>query len=130
MYFNVFEDVHLRVKGGHKPPDHGEHVGGIGEQWVRYVVDRAEVEQRVGAGQVAQVHHQEVAGADVVVQPDRPAVVVDGGDCIKILLDPLKIAPLLVFCRVGVPEERERHDSLIVTSVPRVFRARGDVERL
>ena len=35
MDFCVFENVHLRVKGGHKPPDHGEHVGGIGEQWVR-----------------------------------------------------------------------------------------------
>ena len=93
-------------------------------------MDRAEVEQRVGAGQVAQVHHQEVAWADVVVQPDRPAVVVDRGYSINILLDPLKIASHLVFCRVGVSEERERHDSLIVTSVPRVFRARGDVERL
>ena len=93
-------------------------------------MDRAEVEQCVGAGQVAQVHHQEVAGADVVVQPDRPAVVVEGGDCIKILLDPLKIASHLVFCRVWVSEEGERHDSLIVPSVPRVFRARGDVERL
>ena len=92
-------------------------------------MDRAEVEQRVGAGQVAQVHHQEVAKADVVVQPDRPAVVVDGGDCIKVLLDPLKIASLLVFCRVGVSEEGERHDSLIVPSLPRVFRARGGVER-
>ena len=89
-------------------------------------MDRAEVEQRVGAGQVAEIHHQEVVGAevvgaDVVVQPDRPAVVVDGGDCIKILLDPLKIASHLVFCRVGVSEEGERHDSLIVPSVPRVF---------
>ena len=92
-------------------------------------MDRAEVEQRVGAGQVAQVHHQEVAGADVVVQPDRPAVVVDGGDCLKILLDPLKIASLLVFCRVGVSEEGKRHDSLVVTSMPRVLRARGGVER-
>ena len=93
-------------------------------------MDRAEVEQRVGAGQVAEIHHQEVVGADVVVQPDRPAVVVDGGDCIKVLLDPLKIASLLVFCRVGVSEEGERHDSLIVPSLPRVSRARGGVERL
>ena len=93
-------------------------------------MNRAEVEQRVGAGQVAQAHHQEVVGADVVVQPDRPAVVVDRGDCIKVLPDPLKIASLLVFCRVGVSEERERHDLLIVPSVPRVFRARGGVERL
>ena len=68
-------------------------------------MDRAEVEQRVGAGQVAQIHHQEVVGADVVVQSDRPAVVVDGGDCIKILLDTFKIASFLVFCRVGVSEE-------------------------
>ena len=81
-------------------------------------MNRAEVKQRVGAGQVAEIHHQEVVGADVVVQPDRPAVVVDGGYSIKILLDPLKIAPLLVFCRVGVAKEREGHDSLIVTSVP------------
>ena len=84
-------------------------------------MDRAEVEQRVGAGQVAQVHHQEVAGADVVVQPDRPAVVVDRGYSIEILLDPLKIASHLVFCRVGVSEEGERHDSLVVTAPPRVF---------
>ena len=93
-------------------------------------MDRAEVKQRVGAGQVAEIHHQEVAGADVVVQSDRPAVVVDGGDCIKFLLDPLKIASFLVFCRVGVAKEREGHDSLIVASLSRVFRARGDVERL
>ena len=92
-------------------------------------MNRAEVKQLVGAGQVAQVHHQEVVGADVVVQPDRPAFVVEGGDCIKILLDPLKIASFLVFCRVEVSEEGERHDSLIVPSVPRVFRARGGVER-
>ena len=93
-------------------------------------MDRAEVEQCVGAGEVAEVYHQEVVGADVVVQSDRPAVVVDGGDCIKILLDPLKIASFLVFCRVGVAKERERHDSLIVTALPRVFRARGRVPRL
>ena len=93
-------------------------------------MDRAEVEQRVGACEVAQVHHQEVVGVDVMVQPDRPAVVVDRGYSIEILLDPLKIASHLVFCRVGVSEEGERHDSLIVPSVPRVFRARGDVERL
>ena len=92
-------------------------------------MDRAEVEQRVGAGQVAEIHQQEVVGADVVVQPDRPAVVVDGGDCIKVLLDPLKIASFLVFCRVGVPEERKCHDSLIVPSLPRVSRACGGVER-
>ena len=35
MDFCAFENVHLRVKGGHKPPDHGENVGGIGEEWVR-----------------------------------------------------------------------------------------------
>ena len=93
-------------------------------------MNRAEVEQRVGAGQVAEIHHQEVVGADVVVQPDRPAFVVEGGDCIKILLDPLKIASFLVFCRVGVAKEREGHDSLIVASLPRVSRACGGVEKL
>ena len=47
------EDVYLRVEGGEEPPDHGEHVGGVGKEGMRQLVDRAEVEAVVGTGKTA-----------------------------------------------------------------------------
>ena len=41
------------------------------------LVDRAEVEMVEGAGEVAQVGHQGVVRAEVVVKSDAPAVIVE-----------------------------------------------------
>ena len=74
------EDVHLGVKGREEPPEHREHVDGVGEEVMGKLVNWAEVKAIVGTGQVAEVDHQWVIWADVVVQPDAPAAVVEEGD--------------------------------------------------
>ena len=52
------EDVHLRVEGGEEPPDHGEHVSGVGKEGMRQLVDRTEVEAVIGTGKAAEFVHQ------------------------------------------------------------------------
>ena len=89
----------------------------------------AEVEAIVGAGQVAEVDHQWALRADVVVQPDAPAaaVVVEGRNCVNVRLDPFKVAPLLVDCRLRVSVEGKGNHTLANTTLPRVSRAGGRV---
>ena len=55
-------------------------------------MDRAEVKAIVGTGEVAEVDHQWVFRADVVVQADTPAAVVEEGDCLKVCFYPFKVA--------------------------------------
>ena len=85
----------------------------------------AEVEAIIGAGQVAEVDHQWVLRGDVVVQPDAPAaaVVVEGRDCIKVCLDPFKVASLLLDCRLRVSVEGKGNHALANATLPRVSRA-------
>ena len=52
----------------------------VGEEVMGKLVNWAEVKAIVGTGQVAEVDHQWVIWADVVVQPDAPAAVVEEGD--------------------------------------------------
>ena len=92
------EDVHLRVEGGEESPEHREKVDGIDKEVMRNLVNWAEVKAIVGTGEVAEVDHQWVFRADVVVQADTPAAVVEGGDCIKVFSDPFKVASLLMDC--------------------------------
>ena len=71
------EDVHLGVKGREEPPEHREHVDGVVKEVMGKLVNWAEVETIVRTGQVAEVDHQWVIWADVMVQPDAPAAVVE-----------------------------------------------------
>ena len=72
------EDVHLRVEGGEEPPEHWKHVHRIGKEVMGgKLVNWAEVKAIVGTGELAEVDHQWVIWADVVVQPDAPAAVVE-----------------------------------------------------
>ena len=126
-----YKDVDLRVECGEEPPDHGEHVDGVGKEGMGQLVHRAEVEAVGGAGQVAEVGHQGVVAADVVVQPDAPAaaVVVEGGDCVEVCLDPLKVASLLVEQRLRIPVKGKGNHLLARATLPRVSRAGGSVTR-
>ena len=90
------EDIHLRVEGGKEAPEHREHVDGVGKEVMGKLVNWAEVKAIVGTGQVAEVDHQRVIWADVVVQPDAPAAVVEEEDCLKVFSDPFKVASLLM----------------------------------
>ena len=121
------EDVHLRVEGGEEPPDHGEHVDGIGKEGMRHLVDRAEVEAVVGTGKAAKVVHQWVFRSDVVVKSNAPVSVVEGGDCIKVCSDPFKVASTLMFAGSRVPIEGEGKDSLAIATLPGVCRTGGRV---
>ena len=53
---------------------------GVGKEVMGKLVNWAEVKAIVGTGQLAEVDHQWVIWADVVVQPDAPAAVVEEGD--------------------------------------------------
>ena len=90
----------------------------------------AEVKAVVGTGQLAEVDHQWVIWADVVVQSDAPAAVVKSWDCLKVFSDPFKVASLLMDWRVGVPKEGKGKHFLTKTSLPRVSGAGRKVTRL
>ena len=117
------EDVHLGVKGGEEPPEHGEHLDRICKEGMGKLVDRAEVEVVEEAGEVAQVGHQWVVRPEVVVKSNAPAVVVERRNCLKVFPDPLKVASLLVDCRVGVPIKSKGDHFLADATLPRVSRA-------
>ena len=70
------EDVHLRVEGGKEPPEHREQVDCVGKEVIGKLFNGAEVKAIVGTGQLAEVDHQWVVWADVMVEPDAPAAVV------------------------------------------------------
>ena len=76
----------------------------------------------VGTGKVAEVDHQWVIWADVVVQPDAPAAVVERRDSLKVPSNPFKVATLLMNCRVRVPVEGKGNHFLAITTLPRVSR--------
>ena len=84
------------------------------------MVDRAEVKAIVGTGEVAEVDHQWVFRADVVVEADTPAAVVEEGDRVKVCSYPFKVASLLMNCRVGVPIEGKSNHFLANATLPRV----------
>ena len=93
-------------------------------------MDRAEVKAIVGTGEVAEVDHQWVFRADVVVQADTPAAVVEEGDGVKVCSYPFKVASLLMDCRVAVPIEGKGEHTLGRTTLPRVSGAGRRVRRL
>ena len=95
----------------------------IGKEGVGKLVDRAEVEMVEGASEVAQVGHQGVIRAEVVVKSDAPAVVVERRNCIKVFPDPFKVASLLMDRRVGVPIKGIGDHFLADATLPRVSRA-------
>ena len=82
-----------------------------------------------GTGKVAEVNHQWVIWADVVVQSDAPAVIVERRDCIKVFSDPFKVASLLMDCRVRVPIEGKGKHMLANATLPGVSRAGGGFTR-
>jgi hypothetical protein len=84
------------------------------------LVDRAEVKAIVGTGEFAEVDHQWVFHADVVVQADTPAAVVEGGDSIKVCFYPFKVASLLMDCRGRVPIKSKGNHFLANATLPRV----------
>ena len=92
----------------------------VGKQRMRQLVDWAVVKAIVGTGEVAEVDHQWVFRADVVVQSDAPAAVVERRDCIQVFSDPFKVASLLVDCRVGIPIEGKGKHMLADATLPRV----------
>ena len=49
----------------------------VGKEVMGKLLNWAEVKAVVGTGQLAEVDHQWVVWADVVVQPDAPAAVVE-----------------------------------------------------
>ena len=68
--------------------------------------------------------------ADVVVQPDTPAAVVEGGDCLKVFSDPFKVTSFLMYRRFRIPIEGKSNYALAVSTLPRVSRAGGKFTRL
>ena len=75
------EDVHLGVECGEEPPDPGEHLDrDICKEGKWQLVNWAEVKAIVVTGELAKVDPQWVLPADVMVEPDTPAAVVEGGD--------------------------------------------------
>ena len=67
----------MRVEGGKEPPEHREKVDGVEKEVMGNLVNWAEVKAIVGTGELAEVDHQWVIWADVMVQPDAPAAVVE-----------------------------------------------------
>ena len=49
---------------------------GVGKEVMGKLVDWAEVKAIVGTGELAEVDHQWVVWADVMIEPDAPAAVV------------------------------------------------------
>ena len=86
-------------------------------------MDRAEVKAIVGTGEVAEVDHQWVFRADVVVQADTPAAVVEEGDCLKVFSDPFKVTSFLMYRRLRVTIEGKGKYLLAFSTLPRVSRA-------
>ena len=97
----------------------------IGKEGMGKLVDWAEVEVVEGAGEVAQVGHQGVVRAEVVVNSDAPAVVIERRHCVNVFPDPFKVASLLMDCRVGVPIEGIGKHFLADATLPRVSRTGG-----
>ena len=93
-----YEEINLGIECGEEPPDPWEHFDRVGKERIGQLFDRAEVEPIVVAGEVAELHHHWVLRADVVVQSDAPAAVVERRDCIQVFSDPFKVASLLVDC--------------------------------
>ena len=124
------EGIHLGVKGGEEPPDHGEHVDGIDKEVMGQLINWTQVETIGGTRQVAEVDHQWVIRADVVVQSDTPAAVVEGGDCLKVFYDPFKVTSFLMCLRLRIPIEGKSNYTLPISTLPRVSRAGGKFIRL
>ena len=76
-----------------------------------------------GAGEVAQVGHQWVVRAEVVIKSYAPAVVIERRNCNKVFPDPFKVASLLMDRRVGFPIEGIGDGFLADATLPRVSRA-------
>ena len=70
------ENVHLSIEAGEEPPDHRKHMGRVGKEVMGKLVDWAEVKAIVGTGELAEVDHQWVVWADVMIESDAPAAVV------------------------------------------------------
>ena len=68
--------------------------------------------------------------ADVVVQSDTPAAVVEGGDCLKVFSDPFKVTSFLMCLRLRIPIEGKSNYTLAISTLPRVSRAGGKFIRL
>ena len=94
------------------------------------MVDWTEVKPTVGTCEVAKVGHQWVFGADVVIEADAPAAVVEGGDGSKVCSYPFKVIPLPMDCGVGVPVEGKGDHFLAGATLPGVLGAGGGFKQL
>ena len=101
------------IKYSALPPVHGEDIAGVPHWVARQLPDVAEVEVRVGAGELTQLVHQLVRLGQVVVKPHSPVSTVQRPHQAEVLLDSLEIFFELVSTGGSVPVEREDSDLLV-----------------
>ena len=77
----------------------------------------------VGTGEFAEVGHQWVFRADVLLELAAPAAVVEGRNGIQVSFYPFKVASLLIDCRVWVLIEGKGEHMLANATLARVSRA-------